>query len=90
MQAPQSVQVSAAITNWSSPWLIASTGQVDSHAPQEIHSPEITCAMIILLIVKLTYFCTNPINITVKILIAGTILRHTLFIRRFNLNKGTA
>ena len=56
MQAPQSVQVSASITNWSSPWLMASTGQVDSQAPQEMHSPEITWAMVLLLILGYGFF----------------------------------
>jgi hypothetical protein len=50
--APQSVQVFALITKISSPWLMASTGQVDSHAPQEMHSLEITYAMIVLLLVN--------------------------------------
>jgi hypothetical protein len=54
-QAPQSVQVPASIVNWSSPWLIASTGQVGSHAPQEMHSLEITWAMIGLL--GLSMYC---------------------------------
>jgi len=50
-QAPQSVQVFASITKMSSPWLMASTGQVDSHAPQEMHSLEMTYAMIVLLLI---------------------------------------
>ena len=53
--AAQSVQVLASMTKMSSPWLIASTGQVGSHAPQEIHSFEITCAMIVLLVFLLAF-----------------------------------
>jgi hypothetical protein len=56
---------------------MASTGQVDSHAPQEMHSPEITCAMIINPPMVGWSFCyVNLINIPAKFLITPPIMIH--------------
>jgi hypothetical protein len=41
-QAPHSMQVSASIMYWLSPWEIALTGHSASHAPQLMHSSLIT------------------------------------------------
>lgn len=46
-QAPQSMQVSAAITLLSPASLIELTGQESSHAPQLMHSSVMVCAKVI-------------------------------------------
>jgi hypothetical protein len=52
-QEPQSKHVAASISNLPSPSLIAPAGQVPSHAPQLIHSSEITYAILITLLEKI-------------------------------------
>lgn len=46
-QLPQSMHLSASITYLSSPMLIAPTGQVLSHAPQEMQSSPIQYAIVL-------------------------------------------
>ena len=45
-QAPQSMQVSASMTYWESPWLIASTGQEEAQLPQLMQVSLITRAIL--------------------------------------------
>ena len=52
---PQSKQASASITKCSSPWEIASAGHSLSHVPQLTHSSEITYAIIIILLIIISF-----------------------------------
>ena len=62
---PQTKQVSASITYFPSPSLIASAGHTGAHDPQATHSSEITYAMIISSLINILFFdlSTKPFNL---------------------------